>query len=92
MGDKFHCSRGKQPRISDKVPKYMLSGKGGEISMTTRRFAWRQPSFKECVTAHWSRNFAPTIIGAQAYYRSHINFNGFVHLGWVGECSANCEV
>ena len=65
MGDKFHWSRGKQPRISDKVPKSILSGKGGEISMTTRRFAWRQPSFKECVIAHWSRNLAPRMIGAQ---------------------------
>jgi hypothetical protein len=66
MGDKLHWSRGKHPRITDKVPKSMLSGKGGEISQTARRFAWRQQSFKECVTAHWSRDFAPTMIGAQA--------------------------
>jgi hypothetical protein len=66
MGDKFHWPRGKHPRITDKAPKSMLSGKGGEISQTARRFAWRQLSFKECVTAHWSRDFAPTMIGAQA--------------------------
>lgn len=51
-GDKLRWSKGKQPRISDKVPKSILSGKGGEVSKTARRFAWRQPSFKECVTAH----------------------------------------
>ena len=66
MGDKFHSSKGKQPRITDKVPKSMLSGKGGGVSKTARRFAWRQQSFKECVTAHWSRDSAPTMIGAQA--------------------------
>ncbi len=64
-GDKFRWSRGKQPRAQDKVPKFILSGKGGGFSMTTRRFAWRQPSFKECVIAHWSRRSAPIIIGAQ---------------------------
>ena len=61
MGAKFHNTRGKQPRSLVKVPKYMLSGKGGEISQTARRFAQRQQSFKECVTAHWSRDFAPII-------------------------------
>jgi hypothetical protein len=65
MGDKLHSPRGEHPRITDKDPKSILSGKGGEISLTARRFAWRQQSFKECVTAHWSRDFAPKIIGAQ---------------------------
>ena len=27
--------------------------------------AQRQPSFKECVTAHWSSDFAPKMIGAK---------------------------
>ena len=27
--------------------------------------AQRQPSFKECVTAHWSSGLAPKIIGAK---------------------------
>jgi hypothetical protein len=27
--------------------------------------AQRQPSFKECVTAHWSSDFAPKMNGAQ---------------------------
>jgi len=58
-GAKFRWARGKHPRSSDKVPKSMLSGKGSEISNTARRFAQRQQSFKECVTAHWSRNLAP---------------------------------
>jgi hypothetical protein len=26
--------------------------------------AQRQPPFKECVTAHWSSDFAPKMIGA----------------------------
>lgn len=66
MGDKLHLSRGKQPRISDKVPKFMLSGKGSGVSKTARRFARRQPPSKECVTAHWSRDSAPKMIGAKA--------------------------
>jgi len=65
MGDKLHWPRGKQPGISDKVPKSILSGKGGGVSKTARRFAWRQPSSKECVTAHWSRDSALKMIGAQ---------------------------
>ena len=28
--------------------------------------AQRQPSFKECVIAHWSSDFAPKMIGAKA--------------------------
>ena len=39
MGAKFHVARGKQPRQSVKAPKYMLSGKGGEVSLTIRRLA-----------------------------------------------------
>jgi len=30
----------------------MLSGKGSKVSYTPRRLAQKQPSFKECVTAH----------------------------------------
>jgi hypothetical protein len=45
-------SKGKQPRLSSKVPKYMLSGKGRLVSNTAGRLAQKQPSFKECVTAH----------------------------------------
>ena len=67
-------SQGIQPRPSVKVPKDMLSGKGCGFTITTRMLAQRQPSFKECVTAHWSSDFAPKMNGAQAYYRS----SGFV--------------
>ena len=52
-------SKGIQPRLSAKVPKDRLSGKGGELTKTTRMLAQRQPSFKECVTAHWSSDLAP---------------------------------
>jgi hypothetical protein len=38
--------------------------------MTARMLAQRQPSFKECVTAHWSSDFAPKMNGAQAYNRN----------------------
>ena len=63
-------SKGYQPRLSAKVPKDRLSGKGCGFTKTTRMLAQRQPSFKECVTAHWSSDFAPKMNGAQAYYRS----------------------
>ena len=58
-------SKGYQPRPSAKVPKNRLSGKGCELALTTRMLAQRQPSFKECVTAHWSSGLAPKIIGAK---------------------------
>ena len=58
-------SRGKQPRPPAKVPKDRLSGKGCDFALTTRMLAQRQPSFKECVTAHWSSDLAPKIIGAK---------------------------
>ena len=58
-------SKGHQPRLSAKVPKDRLSGKGCGFTKTTRMLAQRQPSFKECVTAHWSSDFAPKIIGAK---------------------------
>ncbi len=38
--------------------------------MTARMLAWKQLSFKECVTAHWSSDGASIIIGHQVYYRS----------------------
>ncbi len=69
-------SKGKQPRLSSKVPKYPLSGKGRFISNTAGRLAQKQPSFKECVTAHLNTltscrcgDSAPKMIGAQTDYR-----------------------
>jgi len=52
-------SKGKQPRLSGKVPKHIISGKGSVNPTTTRRWAWKQPSFEERVLAHWSRFYAP---------------------------------
>ena len=43
----------------------MLSDKGGGIAQTTRRFAQKQPSSKECVIAHWSSDPAPKMNGAK---------------------------
>jgi hypothetical protein len=77
-------SKGHQPRLSAKVPKDRLSGKGCGFTKTTRMLAQRQPSFKECVTAHWSSDFALKIIGAQAYYRS-CEFRHCFSGGAVGE-------
>ena len=37
MGAKVHQSKGKQPRSQSKVPKYMLSVKGGVVTATIRR-------------------------------------------------------
>lgn len=47
--------KGKQPRSLSKVPKLQLSGKGSRKTITARRLAWKQPSFKESVTAHLSK-------------------------------------
>ena len=54
-------SKGKQPRLSAKVPKSTLSVKGCRIAQTTRMLAQKQPPFKECVIAHWSSDPAPTM-------------------------------
>ena len=50
--DKPVQAKGKHPRFPSKVPKWLLSGKGRWISNTVGRLAQKQPSFKECVTAH----------------------------------------
>lgn len=54
-------SKGKEPRSSIKVSKRAFRGKGGENTKTLRRLAWKQPSFKERVTAHSTSDFAPKI-------------------------------
>ena len=45
----------------------MLSGKGGGIAETIRRFAQKQQSFKECVIAHWSSDPAPKMTGTKQF-------------------------
>ena len=52
-------SRGKQPRLVIKVSKQLLSGKGSFQAKTTRRWAWKQPSYDEIVIDHWSSLKAP---------------------------------
>jgi hypothetical protein len=54
-GCKGPASKGKQPRSPAKVPKRSLSGKGRRAVMTPRKSAWKQPSYNECVRAHWAR-------------------------------------
>ena len=39
-------SKGKQPKSTSKVPKFMLSGKGCAIAKTTRMLAQKQPYIK----------------------------------------------
>ena len=39
VGAKLHWTRGKQPRPQTKVPKFVLSVKGGRTAYTTRRLA-----------------------------------------------------
>ena len=58
-------SKGKQPRSTSKDPKRVLSGKGCGVALTARRLAQKQPSLKECVTAHWSSVPAPKMWGAK---------------------------
>jgi len=36
-----------------------MSGKGCFTTMTARRWAWKQPSFKDRVLAHWSSCIVP---------------------------------
>eukprot|EP01026_Neomeris_dumetosa_P045656 TRINITY_DN3868_c0_g1_i1.p2 TRINITY_DN3868_c0_g1~~TRINITY_DN3868_c0_g1_i1.p2 ORF type:complete len:164 (-),score=9.73 TRINITY_DN3868_c0_g1_i1:78-569(-) len=44
-------------------PQSHLSSQGSQIPETTRMLAQKQPPFKECVIAHWSRSPAPRMIG-----------------------------
>jgi len=59
--DKYCTLRGKQPRSTDKVSKFVLSAKGSEDPKTTWRWAWKQPSVKKRVTTYKMRIFAPEI-------------------------------
>ena len=58
--------RGKQPRPTAKAPKSMLSV-SKEVKALRQLGCWLRSShtFKECVTAHQSSDFAPIIIGAK---------------------------
>lgn|GEM_PF-5133839 len=79
-------ARGEESRPSDKVPDSRLSDKGSETAKTAGMLAWKQPSFKKCVTAYQPSSFAPMIIGTQACDRSR-GFEGGRLLQAVGERS-----
>ena len=49
--------------------------------------AQKQPSFKECVIAHWSRGPAPKIPGAKVWNRSY----GYIERCVVEERSQRVE-
>src|SRR5580700_938496 len=55
-----------QPSLALRAPSAdSVSCKGRPCSKTTGRWAQKQPSFKECVTAHQSRAWAPKMDGAK---------------------------
>jgi len=49
-------TRGKQPRLLNKVLKKKLSEKKDYLIMTAKRWAWKQPSLRESLIAQWSSN------------------------------------
>jgi hypothetical protein len=58
--------KGMQPSLALRAPSAgSVSCKGRPCSKTTGRWAQKQPSFKECVTAHQSRAWAPKMDGAK---------------------------
>jgi len=50
---KVHSQKGNSPDHKLRSPNNSLVRKGYYKVNTTRRWAWKQPSFKESVTAHW---------------------------------------
>lgn len=57
--------RGEEPRPPAKAPKYRLSD-AKDVGLLRQPGCWLRSShsFKECVTAHWSSDPAPKILGA----------------------------
>jgi len=55
LGDKVQSREGKSPDRYLRSQNDSLVVKGCDKVNTTRRWAWKQPSFKESVIAHWSR-------------------------------------
>jgi len=53
-------SKGKEPRGKVKILKLFAKWKRrNKFILFTRRWAWKQPSFKESVKAHWFKYFFP---------------------------------
>ena len=76
---KVHRQRGNSPYCMQRSQSQVMSGKGCEFTMTARRWAWKQPSLKERVLAHWSSLFAPkmyrgsiTAPKQQVFYKSRM--------------------
>ena len=53
-GEKIRREKGNNPDRRLRSQNHKLSVKRGGKAQTARRLAWKQPSFKESVTAHWS--------------------------------------
>ena len=60
LGAKVHCQMGNSPHCWLRSAN-SFSEKGSLYFNTVRRWAWKQPFFKESVTAHWPRVKAPKI-------------------------------
>jgi len=58
-GAKLRRQKENSPDHQLRYYKLRLSGKGCRRAKTIRRLAQKQPSFNECVIAHWSSGLAP---------------------------------
>jgi len=56
---KVRRQEGNSPDCLIRSQSQVMSGKGRILTMTTRRWAWKQPSFEDRVLAHWLRENAP---------------------------------
>jgi len=52
VGAKVHLPKGKSPEKELRFWKKLLVKKERDWAKTIRRWDWKQPSFKESVTAH----------------------------------------
>jgi len=56
--------------------------KRGQLVLTTRRWAWKQPSFKDSVTAHWSMPFgAENVTGLKLFTEAKAAFDKILMQG-----------
>jgi len=58
VGAKAHIREGNSPDQQLRSLKFTKCNKRSEEIKTARRWAWKQPSYNESVTAHWSNFFA----------------------------------
>src|ERR1041385_3174061 len=88
-GAKLRRQKGNSPDHQLRSYKLRLSGKGCRRAKTIRRLAQKQPSLKECVTAHWSSVPAPKMSRGSSLTPKL--WNPDIFSGLVGERSASSE-